>query len=103
MLKHKETHAFTKKDTAYRLTATVEGRQGVYYIALKVIDLEPIVSEYEHVHTKEQVRNTYFETWTLQTDAFYNLDEARNWTALNLDKIINDFDSGKNPRWEQEF
>ena len=100
---HRETHEFKKRGTAYKLTSTVQGRNGAYYIALKVTDLEPIISEYEHVHTKEQVKNTYFETWSLQTDSFYDLGLSKGWTALNLNRIINEFNSGKNPRWEQEF
>ena len=100
---HRETHEFKKRGTAYRLTATVRGGNGAYYISLKVIDLIPIISKYEHVNTKAQVFDTHFETWTLQTDAFYNLDKAKEWTAGSLPRIIEQFNSGKNPRWEQEF
>ena len=100
---HKETHSFEKGGKAYRLTATVRPRNGAFYIALNVADTEPIISEYEHVHTGEPVKVVDYETWSLETDAFYHLDEAKEWTAVSLPRIIEQFNSGKNPRWEQEY
>ena len=100
---HKETHEFNKKGQAYKLTATVQGKNGAYHISLTVKDLEPIVSEFAHYRTGEEMKLTRYERWSLRTDTFYDLGAAKKWTAVNLPRIIEQFDSGANPRWEQEF
>ena len=100
---HKETHEFNKKGQAYKLTATVQGKNGAYYINLTVKDLEPIISKFAHYRTGEEMKLTRYERWSLRTDTFYDLAEAKAWTAKGLNRIIEQFDSGANPRWEQEF
>ena len=104
---HKETHSFEKYGKNYELKATVYDHRTntgtAYYIELRVVDLEPIVTEWEHYRTGEPMRLTRFDTWSLKTDDFYNLQEAKDWTAKKLNKIIKNFNSGKNPRWEQEY
>ena len=103
MSKHKETHEFKKRGTAYKLTANVHGRAGAYSIALEVKDLEPIVSEYEHVHTKELVRNKHFETWQLDVNDFNDVQQAKAWITSKLPKLINEFNQGSYTLWEQRY
>ena len=103
MSKHKETHEFKKRGTAYSLTATVHGRAGAYSIEMQVKDLEPIVSEYEHVHTGELVTNTYFETWQLEVNDFSTVQQAKAWITRKLPKLINEFNQGGYTLWEQRY
>ncbi len=106
MLKHKETHTFDKGGKNYELVAFVYETRDIngtgYRVEWTVRDLDPIISEYEHVHTGEQVRDVHFETWEMETDLFRDLEKARKCTALNLKKIINDFD-GKSLAWERKY
>ena len=103
MSKHKETHEFKKRGVNYKLTATVHGRAGAYSIEMQVKDLEPIVSEYEHVHTGELVRNTYFETWQLDVNDFNDVQQAKDWITRKLPKLINEFNQGGYTLWEQRY
>ncbi len=104
---HKEKHEFTKDGKNYELKASIYDHRTkmgtAYYIELRVVDLEQIVTEWEHYRTGEPMRLVRFDTWRLKTDDFYNLQEAKDWTVKNLNKIKEQFNAGGYSYWEQEF